>query len=83
MARAAISSCVKCSAWYCLEMTPRDWLSWKNMSIPDLAKLISVSRKTAYRIVGGEHLPRAATLRRLEKATAGMVTANDIMGNLR
>jgi len=57
-------------------MELRHWLSESNTSIKGFARAVKVERAMIYRYFLGT-IPRARTIRRIEIATGGAVTAQD------
>lgn len=51
------------------------WLKGSGLSAQDLAEALGVSRAAIYKWIGGECMPSAATLIKLEAISQGKITA--------
>lgn len=61
-------------------MKLNDFLTTENTSMGDFAKAVGTTTATISRIADGSVVPRKALMQRINDATRGLVTPNDLVG---
>lgn len=60
-----------------VRMKLKEWLETKEISVPEFAKMIGVKGvRSVYRYIDEERIPEKEVMKRIKKATKGVVTAD-------
>lgn len=62
------------------EMTLKEWLAARDMSLADFAGKIGRTSESVRRYANGDRIPDKETMPLIASATSGAVTANDFFG---